>query len=171
MQKKILSGLALGAMVLGLGYGMTVSIFQASEANAEATAFSIEDPNTNEGLMPYTLCLVDAIKKRDASVLSGWNTYSDAMVAAYTARPLALETAWKITTSKKDRIAAVKKAWRDFKDARKLARKTFNKSKQTAWNTFKVDRKACPSVPGWQHSYDGGVMGGGVDSQPAQFDR
>lgn len=169
MQKKILSGLALGAMVLGLGYGMTMAVFHGSEANAEATAFSIEDPNTNAGLKPYTLCLIAAIKTRDASILTSWNTYSEAMVAAYTARPLALEEAWKITTSSKDRITAVKQAWRDFKDARKVARKTFNRERYAAWTTFKTERKSCPSIPRWSSTYDGG--GHGVDSQPTQMDR
>jgi len=169
MQKKILSGLALGAMVLGLGYGL----ISTSVANAIENENLNENSNMNENVnvppKAYTECLVAAIKVRDASILEAWNTFSGAMVTAYTARPLALEDAWYTATSSKDRVAAVKAAWKSFKDARKTARKTFNRTRYAAWETFKTSRKACPSIPRWSNAYDGG--GHGVDSEPTHMDR
>lgn len=171
MQKKLISGLALGAMVLGLGYGLV----SASTASAHGVRFSSEsndnsndNSNVNAPVPPkvYTECLVTAIKKRDAAVLTGWNTFSGAIVEAYTARPLALEAAWFMPTSA-ERVTAVKAAWKSFKDARKTARKNFNRVRYEAWKTFKTDRKLCPSAPG--DKYDGG--GHGVDSEPAHMDR
>lgn len=87
-------------------------------------------------------CMKTAVEKREVALLSGFQTFADAHIAARNARKDALSQAWTIE-DKTERKAAIKKAWADFKISRKAARQTWNAAREAAWAQFQKDKVAC----------------------------
>ncbi len=141
--RKILSGLVLGAFVIGAGYGLVG--FQTRPADATGTENENHNGNVNTNTSTdagRVACVLAAVGPRETAILASWNTYSAAIKAAYEKRATDLTAAWSIT-DKKARKTAIKKAWTDFKSSRKMARKTFNNERSNTWKTFEKARKAC----------------------------
>jgi len=53
-----------------------------------------------------------------------------------------LNTAWGIT-ARKDRYAALVKAWRDFRSSVRSAKNIFNNARYAAWKQFNADGASC----------------------------
>lgn len=87
-------------------------------------------------------CMQTAVTKRDNAIISAFDAFSASAKTALTARRDALNAAWGIA-NRKERKAAIKKAWDDFKNATKTARRTLNQARETAWRQFKTDALAC----------------------------
>jgi|CXWL01.1.fsa_nt_gi hypothetical protein len=87
-------------------------------------------------------CLKTAVSTREASIASGWDTFSAAIDSAYSARKSALDSAYSNDTRAEVKNA-VKTAWKDFKDDVKEARSAWKKTRGDAWKTFKSAKKAC----------------------------
>lgn len=106
------------------------------------TPTSTPAPSTNPNLVPGLACMKTAVVTRDNYIISAWGTASASITAAYAARRDALSAAWGITV-RKDRNAALVKAWKDFRSSTKSAKNTFNTARNTAWKQFNTDGKAC----------------------------
>jgi predicted lipoprotein with Yx(FWY)xxD motif len=89
-------------------------------------------------------CMVTALTKRDNAVLSALDTYQGAWKTALTARRDALSKAWALE-NRDERMKASREAWSLFKNSHKTAQRSFHDGRETAWETFKTDRKACGS--------------------------
>lgn len=81
-----------------------------------------------------TACMATAVSTRDTAISAALGT----VVAAIQTRGTALSNAWKLTDATA-RKAAIKAA----NDAFKGTWKTFNKTRMTAWNTYRTSAKAC----------------------------
>ncbi len=90
-------------------------------------------------------CIKTAVVKREDALIAGFDTYAAALKSARQIRRDALSAAWDKTVAI-ERRAAVKAADRAFSEATKVARKTWNETRRSIWNTFTADRKAC-NVP------------------------
>lgn len=154
MGKKIISSLTLSALVLGLGFGLaTAKPVQAVEGNS----------NTNTPITPAEVvtCIKAAIEKRDTAIKTSWDKYAASVSQAYANRKTALLAAWDMTPAQ-ERRKALKAAWRAFKNARREARKLFNRERHDTWKTFGLERRACKAAS------DG--MGDSHDLQPGHRD-
>lgn len=87
-------------------------------------------------------CIKNAIDKRDTAIITGVDAYSTAVKNALSARKDALKAAWD-KPDKKERQAALKAAWKTYKDTVKNARKDLKTARQSAWKTFGTERKVC----------------------------
>lgn len=134
-----------------------------------ATASAVQNVNSNtsygttklaSAVVPSAAalaCVQTAVEKRDNAVISAFDAFSASAKTALEARRDALKAAWGIT-DKKQRRAAIKKAWNDFGFATKTARKTFNKARLVAWAQYAKDGKAC-KAQGSPTSDDYGTQG------------
>jgi hypothetical protein len=127
---------------------------QATSSDSSFTTLKTTDPIT------YATCLVTAIQKRDGAVKKAWDTFAGKVSDAFQARTAALTDAYYLAT-RKARTDAVKKAWTDFKNSRRDARKDFNKIRADAWTTFAKERATCKAPAD-------GVAGS--DSEPRHAD-
>jgi len=100
-------------------------------------------------------CMKNAIEKRDTTIISSFDIYQASVKSALEARKTALKAAWDLN-DKAQRKAAIKAAWKNYRDSVKLARSTLNAAKKAAWKQYVVDRKACKSV-GMEDSTGSGV--------------
>lgn len=104
-------------------------------------------PSINPNLVSGLACMQTAVVARDNAIIAAWGTVSASITAAFTARRDALNLAWGITV-KKDRNAALVKAWKDFRTSTKIAKSTFNTARNAAWKKFNTDGKACKTQYG-----------------------
>ena len=105
------------------------------------------------------ICIKNAIDKRDTAIIAGVDAFSTAVKNALSARKDALKAAWD-KPDKKERQAALKAAWKAYKEAIKNARKDLKTARQNAWKTFNAERKSCnvrESEPGGGEGADSGL--------------
>lgn len=123
--------------------------------------FAEEQPSQTLSGTPVfdATCIQNAIEKRDAALIAGWDIFSGAVKTALQTRKDTLKTAWGKAT-KAERKAAVKAAWDTYKKSARDARTTMKKVKKDAWNQFRKDRVGCKNRE--INSLEGGV-GEGVD--------
>jgi hypothetical protein len=87
-------------------------------------------------------CMVSAVEKRDNAIIAAWDTFSTTHKTALETRRDALKTAWA-DSNKATRRAAVRNAWRTFRNSKKNAWRTRKSAIRSAWRTFNAERKAC----------------------------
>lgn len=90
-------------------------------------------------------CIQNAIEKRDAAIILAFDKFASSIKAALEARKTALKDAFA-KTDKKERRAAIKKVWNDWKIALKNNRANLTKEKKAAWQQFKTDQKSCKGI-------------------------
>ena len=97
----------------------TLIIVSGSLFLSQATTFaSTMSTTTNTTSVTTLSCMVSALDIRENTLLTGWNTYSSGISAAYSARILSLDSAWQIT-DRTERKSAIKAAWSTFESTRK----------------------------------------------------
>lgn len=101
---------------------------------------------TKEPVAFNPACVITAVEKRDNAIIAATDTFSAAVKTALTTRRDALKTAWGLT-DRKERRAALKAAWKAYKDAVVKARKDLNAAKRAAWKQWDKDRRACKGTP------------------------
>jgi len=92
-------------------------------------------------------CIQQAIDTRDSALSTAVDAYATAVKNALSARQSALKSAWALT-NKKDRQAAIKNAWLDYRKAIKKARKDLGTARQNAWKDYYSSKKSCKVMEG-----------------------
>lgn len=87
-------------------------------------------------------CVATALTKRETALIASVDAYNVTWKAALTARQEALTKAWALET-KKERTAAQKTVASVFRKAKQGARAALTTARDTAWKTYKSERKAC----------------------------
>ncbi len=87
-------------------------------------------------------CLITAIDTRDTLLAGALQTFDAAMISNYRTRNTALKAALVLTDTGA-RAAGVSAASVAFRIGTMRARVEWQKSRQTAWEGFAADRKAC----------------------------
>jgi len=90
-------------------------------------------------------CIQQAIDTRDSALSAAVDAYATAVKNALSARQSALKSAWALT-NKKDRQAAIKNAWLDYRKAIKKARKDLQTARQNAWKDYYKSKKSCNAM-------------------------
>ncbi len=88
------------------------------------------------------VCMQNATVKRDNAIISAIDIYVGVARKSIETRRDALKVAWTIADKYK-RKEALRIAWDNDKNTRKIAKKAFKKSKNSAWETFRTERKVC----------------------------
>ena len=88
------------------------------------------------------LCVGAAVTPREAALVTGFSTYSQAVSSAYSVRASALGTAYAQSTSVQVRTS-VKAAWSAFNMSVKSARGAWGTARSSAWSTYRSAVSAC----------------------------
>lgn len=107
-----------------------------------ALARTNSDSRANAGNPAVIACMKTAVSTRETSLKSAHAAFSVAIDGAYTARESALSAAWS-KSSWSEIKPSIRTAWKDFKDATKLGKRTWQSSKKETWKKFKTDAKSC----------------------------
>jgi hypothetical protein len=81
-------------------------------------------------------CMQTAVGVREDTIAKAFEGFNSDMMAGLSARKSALNTAWGMTDGPA-RKAAIKKAWMDWKGAKKSAHMDLKSDRMKAWDTFK----------------------------------
>ena len=154
--KKLLIASVLLASVVVVG-SMAFAETENSNSPRPSSSPSIHRENKDTKKVIDVACMSTAIGKRDAAIIAARDAQHNAIVAAITARTLALKAAWALTDVKARRIA-LKNAWQDYNTAARGANKAYNTARKMAWKAFQLDAKAC----GGSNEES---MGSGADAQ------
>ncbi len=123
----------LGAMALALVAGPALA----------TDTVPVNNTTTKTGLTAeQRTCVATAIGKRETALIGAVDAYNVTWKAALVARQDALTKAWALET-KKERTAAQKSAASVFKKAKQGARATLTSARDSAWKTYKSERKTC----------------------------
>jgi hypothetical protein len=87
-------------------------------------------------------CIQNAVEKRETAVIAAYEKRVAAIKTALEQRKTALKEAWTKPTLR-ERVQALNRAWKNFRDARWLAQKTYNAEIRSAWQTFNTEKRAC----------------------------
>ncbi len=87
-------------------------------------------------------CISAAVAARESALATVLATKNGTETAAYTARATALSAAYTGTDAKVVK-ASVKTAWDAFATAQKNAKMTYQRGRESTWQTFKSAIKAC----------------------------
>lgn len=88
-------------------------------------------------------CVRTAVGVREAAFITAWDTFSDGINTALTARKTALDTAWNIS-GKTARDAAVRAAWQTWQETRQALQAQHRTSRQNAAAEFtRTVRTSC----------------------------
>ena len=143
MNKKLVSSAILGSLLFAAVVFADVSPTPTPTAMPTHT----ERPKPLKSPRPTPkpediVCAQNAIEKRETAISSAVDQYATAWKAALSARKNALKDAVGLT-DKKARKEAVKKAWEEYRKARRTVNKTFEVTKRDAWKQYRKDAKAC----------------------------
>lgn len=134
--KKFLLGLIVGALVSAtlpaLAANQNQNANQAANRTTEKNRLAAFDGS----------CMAAAVDKRDTAIVTAVATYSGAVTSALNARKDALKAAWA-KTDRAERRAAIKSAWKTYRDALAKARSAFRTAKGNAWKQYQKDGKTC----------------------------
>ncbi len=81
-------------------------------------------------------CMQTAVGTREESLLTAWEEYTSDITSALKQRKSALYDAWGVSEIK-DRNAAIKSAWKSWKESSRSAHVQLKKDRKAAWETFK----------------------------------
>jgi hypothetical protein len=87
-------------------------------------------------------CVRTAVEKRENGIIAAHTAFGSAVGSALQTRKSALVSAWGIE-DRKARNTARYEAWRAFKDAVSLARKTHRTAVGGVWDAYRGEAKAC----------------------------
>lgn len=87
-------------------------------------------------------CVQTAIDKREIALITALDARYAAHKTALVARKDALKAAWAVTGIK-ERLTALKEAWKTYQTALRGTNKTFKTAKNAAWKQYRADRRAC----------------------------
>ncbi len=145
-----------------LSFVAVISSFVLAPISATQAQVSIDYPSMNTNTHKPTVttvdlvCMQNAVDKRDTAIMSALDTYTAAAKTALQTRKDELKAGWALTDVKA-RNAALKAAWKKYRDAIRVARKTFRDAKRADWRQFTTDRKACRSTASSDDSAGQGV--------------
>lgn len=88
------------------------------------------------------MCVSAAVSARETSLNAGVATYTNAIKTAYTTRAAALATAYGLSGNDTIR-AAVKTAWKQYTSSTQGAKRAWQKSRESTWQTFRTAIKSC----------------------------
>jgi hypothetical protein len=89
-------------------------------------------------------CVQNAVIQRETALGIAYQKLTTEMVGVFSNRSQSLVIAYGLE-DKKERNAAIKLAWKNYKDGYKLLVTEFKDSRKSAWNTFNSQRAACKS--------------------------
>jgi hypothetical protein len=134
--------LALFTLLLSLPSTVSASTVR-DKANRVATSSVQLENKLKSGRASTTVdisCMASAIEIRETALTAAWTNLSESVSEALGARTTALVAAWNIS-SVSDRTAALKTAWKEWKDDKKAAHTEFRNDRKAAWETFKKTAK------------------------------
>lgn len=85
-------------------------------------------------------CIQEAVTDRETAVMEAYESFSEAIKTALTDRKTALIAAWGKTDAK-ERNAAIKASWKEYRTDRIDARKELIKDRKAAWKEFRETAK------------------------------
>ena len=151
MNKKIIASIGMATILsTGLLFAETGGV---AENKIMMTTHASSTVKTNKAAERATedaakiACVGTAVNIREASLGTGITTHTQAVVAAYGVRAVALKAAYTATTSKQLNTD-VKAAWKTFDTSMKTAQSTWKASKNKAWETYKTAAVACKAPSG-----------------------
>lgn len=129
---KVTSGIILASLI-GTAFALTPLYSQIAEAKVAKASVNVS-------------CMQTAVGAREDALIDAFDAFNEDVSSALTARKTALNTAWGIT-DKAERQTAIKKAWTDWKSAKKSAHTELKNERKEAWATFKTTAKtSCKEV-------------------------
>lgn len=132
MNKYLLTSVIAGT-VLSLGFS---PLAYATTTTATGT------PATKPKVSYDITCVQNAVEKRETALIGGVDTLSTSLKAALTTRKDALKASWAITDAK-ERRAARKAAWDNYRTGAKNAHTALKTTRKSAWDTFETEMKSC----------------------------
>ncbi len=91
-------------------------------------------------------CMQTAVDTREVAITGAFESFNTDVMTALSARKAALNVAWGMADGP-TRKAAIKKAWMDWKSAKKAAHAEMKSDRKKAWDTFKTTAKtSCKEV-------------------------
>lgn len=108
--------------------------------NASEQSQLTEHPSS---VVEYKTCVKSTSLNRENAMLFGWNSFTDAMTQAYTARRDTIAGVITSTDSKDGMQKAMIDAERSFGQASVKAQKTWKETQRKAFKQFQEDRKKC----------------------------
>jgi hypothetical protein len=81
-------------------------------------------------------CVQKAVTDRETTIGASYDKHFTAMKTALTDRKTALTAAWGKTDGK-ERRAAIKTAWKEFRADKSASHKTLSSERKAAWKTFR----------------------------------
>jgi len=87
-------------------------------------------------------CMKVAVEKRENAFLAAWDIYSRDIKTAREARKTDFLAAWNMQDPK-ERHNAIKTAWREYREALKNTRNTWNRLQRTTWAQFNQEARNC----------------------------
>lgn len=126
---------SLAALFSLLVLAMALPVFGQTAALGAA-------PTTPERKTFNVACVQNAIEKRDSALISAVDASASTVKAALQTRKDALKTAWAKTDAKERRIA-IRDAWKAYATSSKKAREDLRRARQSAWQQFNTDHRAC----------------------------
>jgi hypothetical protein len=88
------------------------------------------------------MCVSAAVSTRETSLSAGAATYTSAINTAYATRAAALATAYGLSGNDNIR-SAVKSSWKQFTTTTQGAKRAWQKSRESTWQTFRTAIKSC----------------------------
>jgi len=84
-------------------------------------------------------CMAAAVSVREASIKTGWTTFSNSLTSGLDKRAASLASAWNSSTEgSRD---GIKTAWSTWRDDSKAAHTKLRADRKSAWETFKKTAK------------------------------
>jgi hypothetical protein len=90
-------------------------------------------------------CMQTAVDTRETAIAEVFTTFNTGIIAALTVRKTALHDAWGMSDATA-RNTAIKKAWTDWKTAKKTAHTKLKNDRKAAWDSFKTTAKTSCKV-------------------------
>ncbi|MCX7779010.1 MAG: hypothetical protein N2259_02090, partial [Patescibacteria group bacterium] len=115
-------------VLFSLFLSLTLTPLVLAEENVTNTP-----PATNQTQFD-PVCIQNAIEKREGAIIAAYEKKSNAIKTALEQRKNALKEAWTKTTIR-ERVQARHQAWKNFRQARWTAQKTYHTEVKNAWKT------------------------------------
>lgn len=119
-----------------------ISLAAAIIAGAALPAFAKTATTTPARAGVDSVCMQNAIEKRDTAIIAVVDTYATAVKNALQTRKDALKAAWGETDAK-TRRTKIRAAWKAYQDTLLAARRALASGRKGVWNQFYADRRTC----------------------------
>jgi hypothetical protein len=130
---------ALIASLVGTVFVAMPQISRASEDGSTNTTTASSTKKVRKAKVDTT-CMQSAVDTREAALITSWESFTEDISDALSARKTALSDAWGLTDIKAQN-KAIASAWKTWKKASQDAHKALKSDRKTTWDTFKETTK------------------------------